>query len=206
MQDLQNSLLTAKKWLVQKDPILEKIISRIGNCTISKRTDYYKSLVHSIIGQQISVKAAHSIARKFLLLIDNNLNPIVVRRYSIEELRTAGLSLQKSSYILDLSEKFYKDKNIYDHLEQLDDSEVIEHLTEVKGIGEWTAHMFLIFSLGRLDVLATGDIGFQNAVMKQYGFKMKPTKKQLEKLGKKWAPYRSVAVWYLWESLEVVPD
>ncbi len=203
---MKNRLSTASNWLSQKDPILEKIIARIGNCTISKRTDYYKSLVNSIIGQQISVKAAQSIARKFLLLIDNNLEPEVVREYSIGELRSAGLSLQKSSYILDLSEKFYINKNIYDHLEQLDDLEVIEHLTEVKGIGEWTAHMFLIFSLGRLDILATGDIGFQNAVMKQYGFKKKPTKKQLEKLGKKWTPYRSVAVWYLWQSLEVVPD
>ena len=92
---------------------------------------------------------------------------------------------------------------MYDHLEQLDNKEVVDHLTEVKGIGEWTAHMFLIFSLGRLDVLPVGDIGLQNAVMRLYGFESKPDKKQLNKIGEKWTPYRSVAVWYLWESLEL---
>jgi DNA-3-methyladenine glycosylase II len=203
MQDLENTLSTASEWLAQKDPVLTKIISQVGPCTFSKKTDYYKTLVHSIIGQQISVKAAQSIAKKFHKLIDNDLEPHIVRDYSIEDLRTAGLSLQKASYILDLSDKFYQNKNVYDHLEQLDNKGVIDHLTEVKGIGEWTAHMFLIFSLGRLDVLPVGDIGFQNAVMKLYGFKSKPDKKQLNKIGKKWIPYRSVAVWYLWESLEL---
>jgi len=192
-------LLTGTQHIQQSDPILEKIIRTVGTCKIDLQKDYYKSLVASIVSQQISVKAANSIRARFMDLIDHNLEPSEIRKFDLETLRTAGLSKQKSSYILDLSNKFFENPEIYHHLEDLDDKLVIEHLTEVKGIGEWTAHMFLMFSLGRLNVLPIGDIGFQNAVMKHYNLNKKPDKKTIQNISKPWDPYCSIAVWYLWE-------
>jgi len=202
---LKKQLQTATELLKENDPVLRPIIEAIGKCTISKRKDYYIALVNSIIAQQISVKAAQSIRNKFLNLIEGDLQPEKVRKYSLEELRTAGLSIQKATYIRDLSEKYALNKNVYRHLGRYSDDEVIEKLTEVKGIGVWTAQMFLMFSLGRLDVLPVDDVGFQNAVIKYYRLRKKPTKKQLRQIAKKWIPYRSVAVWYLWKAVDKQP-
>ena len=191
-------LLKGTKYVQQSDPVLRKIINKVGQCTINLQKDYYKALVSSIVSQQLSVKAADTIYSRFLDLIKHNLVPGEVRNFDRENLRTAGLSNQKSSYILDLSNKFYENPTIYNHLENIDDEKVIEHLTKVKGIGEWTAHMFLMFSLGRLDVLPHGDVGFQNAVMLYYNLAIKPTRQTIEKLSSNWKPYRTIAVWYLW--------
>ena len=199
---MNKQLQTAIEHLSGKDEIMASIIKNVGECGISKSRNYYKALVHAIMAQQISVKASQSIAKKFYLLIGNNLEPDNVLTYSIKELKTAGLSVQKATYIRDLSEKFALNKNIYNHLGQYSDQEVIVKLTEVKGIGIWTAQMFLIFSLGRLDVLPLDDVGFQNAVQKYYKMKKRPSPKYLERIGKKWSPYRSVAVWYLWEAFD----
>lgn len=199
---MNKQLQTAIEHLSGKDEIMALIIRNVGDCGISKSRNYYKALVHSIMAQQISVKASQSIARKFYKLIGNKLEPGNVLRYSIEELRRVGLSIQKATYIRDLSEKFALNKNIYHHLGQYSDQEVIVKLTEVKGIGIWTAQMFLIFSLGRLDVLPLDDVGFQNAFQKYYKMKKRPSPKYLERISKKWSPYRSVAVWYLWEAYD----
>jgi len=203
---LKKQLKIATKLLQENDPVLRTIIEDIGKCAISKRKDYYIALVNSIIAQQISVKAAQSIRKKFLDLIGGNLKPEKVCTYTIEELRTAGLSIQKATYIHDLSEKFAENNNMYRHLGQYPDEEVIKILTRVKGIGVWTAQMFLIFSLGRLDVLPVDDVGFQNAVMMYYRLRKRPSRKRLEQLAKKWIPYRSVAVWYLWEAVDRKPE
>lgn len=199
---MNKQLQTAIEYLSTKDEVMALIIKNVGDCRISKSRNYYKALVHSIMAQQISVKASQSIAKKFYKLIDDKLQPDNVLMYSIEELRTVGLSIQKATYIRDLSEKFALNENIYSHLGQFSDEEVIMKLTEVKGIGVWTAQMFLIFSLGRLDVLPLDDVGFQNAFQKYYKMKKRPSPKYLERMSKKWSPYRSVAVWYLWEAFD----
>ena len=199
---MNKQLQTAIEYLSGKDEIMALIIKNVGDCGISKSRNYYKALVHSIMAQQISVKASQSIAKKFYKLIDDKLQPDNVLMHSIEELRTVGLSIQKATYIRDLSEKFALNENIYSHLGQFSDEEVIVKLTEVKGIGVWTAQMFLIFSLGRLDVLPLDDVGFQNAFQKYYKMKKRPSPKYLERMSKKWSPYRSVAVWYLWEAFD----
>ena len=181
---------------------MASIIGQVGSCGITRRKNYYKALVHSIMAQQISVKASQSIAKKFYQLIGQKLEPSNVLKFSIEELRTVGLSIQKATYIRDLSEKFDANENIYNHLGQYSDEEAIMKLTEVKGIGLWTAQMFLIFSLGRLEILPLDDVGFQNAFQKYYKMKKRPSPKYLERMSKKWSPYRSVAVWYLWEAFD----
>jgi len=199
---LNKQLQTAIKHLSERDETMASIIGQVGSCGITRRKNYYKALVHSIMAQQISVKASQSIAKKFYQLIEQKLEPRNMLNYSIEELRTVGLSIQKATYIRDLSEKFALNENIYNHLGQHSDQEVIVKLTEVKGIGIWTAQMFLIFSLGRLDVLPLDDVGFQNAFQKYYKLKKRPSPKYLERMSKKWSPYRSVAVWYLWEAFD----
>jgi DNA-3-methyladenine glycosylase II len=199
---LNKQLQAAIKHLSEKDEIMASIINQVGSCGITRRKNYYKALVHSIMAQQISVKASQSIAKKFYQLIGQKLKPSNVLKFSIEELRTVGLSIQKATYIRDLSEKFAQNENIYNHLGQYSDEEAIMKLTEVKGIGLWTAQMFLIFSLGRLDILPLDDVGFQNAFQKYYKMKKRPSPKYLERMSKKWSPYRSVAVWYLWEAFD----
>ncbi len=195
-------LQTAIKHLSEKDEVMASIISQVGSCGITHRKNYYKALVHSIMAQQISVKASQSIAKRFYQLIGQKLEPSNVLKHSIDELRSVGLSIQKATYIRDLSEKFAQNENIYNHLGQYSDEEAIMKLTEVKGIGIWTAQMFLIFSLGRLDILPLDDVGFQNAFQKYYKMKKRPSPNYLEKMSKKWSPYRSVAVWYLWEAFD----
>ncbi len=202
---MKKQLQTALDYLSQQDVVLAEIIAKVGPCAIMPRKNYYKALVNSIIAQQISVSASRSIRNKFMELIDQNLEPESVLPYSILQLRSAGLSIQKASYIYDLSLKFAQNKTVYNHLGRFSDEEVIKMLTEVKGIGVWTAQMFLIFSLGRLDVLPLDDVGFRNAVQIQYNMKSNPSKNRLERLAAKWKPYRSVAVWYLWQAVDKQP-
>ncbi len=202
---MKKQLQTALDYLSQQDVVLAEIIAKVGPCAIMPRKNYYKALVNSIIAQQISVSASRSIRNKFMDLINQNLEPENVVLYSIVQLRSVGLSIQKASYIYDLSLKFAQNKNVYNHLGRFSDEEVIKMLTEVKGIGVWTAQMFLIFSLGRLDILPLDDVGFRNAVQIQYNMKSNPSKNRLERLAAKWKPYRSVAVWYLWQAVDKQP-
>lgn len=202
---MKKQLQTALDYLSQQDVVLAEIIAKVGPCAIMPRKNYYKALVNSIIAQQISVSASRSIRNKFMDLINQNLEPENVVSYSIVQLRSVGLSIQKASYIYDLSLKFAQNKNVYNHLGRFSDEEVIKMLTEVKGIGVWTAQMFLIFSLGRLDILPLDDVGFRNAVQIQYNMKSNPSKNRLERLATKWKPYRSVAVWYLWQAVDKQP-
>ncbi len=202
---MKKQLQTALDYLSQQDVVLAEIIAKVGPCAIMPRKNYYKALVNSIIAQQISVSASRSIRNKFMDLINQNLVPENVVSYSIVQLRSVGLSIQKASYIYDLSLKFAQNKNVYNHLGRFSDEEVIKMLTEVKGIGVWTAQMFLIFSLGRLDILPLDDVGFRNAVQIQYNMKSNPSKNRLESLAAKWKPYRSVAVWYLWQAVDKQP-
>lgn len=201
----KTNLKKAADYLVQTDEVLAPVIIRHELCTIEPHTNYYQELVESIIGQQLSVKAARSIRQKFTGLFDGEFpNPDQILSKSVEELRTAGLSNAKARYIQDLALHVKNGTVKLDILNTLSNDEIVRELTTVKGIGEWTAHMFLMFCMGRLDVLPYGDLGIKNGIQKLYGLDHLPTPTEIEELAlsKHWAPYQSVASWYIWQSLD----
>lgn len=191
--------ILAKKQL-KKDPIVSNIIGEIGNRTFKLRKGYYSSLVRSIISQQISVAAARSIRNRLLKKVNNELTPDNLLSLESNDFKKIGLSRQKRSYIIDLSSKFKKIN--FRKLSKRDDEQVIVELTKIKGIGRWTAEMFLIFCLGRPNVLPVDDLGIKRAMMKNYKIKKLPDSKQMERIANKWQPYRSLGCWYMWQSLK----
>ncbi len=186
-----------------RDPVLAEVIRGYGPFRLGKNGNYFLVLCRAIISQQISTKAAASIFRNFNGLFNGRSpNPKRVVGLSDTALRSAGLSRQKVAYLKDLSRKFL-DKSIRPHqLSYLSNDEVVSLLTTVYGIGPWTAEMFLIFSLNRLDVLPVGDLGFQAGVKKIYGLRSMPTAKKLRALGNRWSPLETVAVWYAWRTID----
>ena len=163
----------------------------------------FSSLAESIVYQQLNGKAAVTIFNRFAALAGEPLTPERILKLSNEQLRSVGLSKQKSAYLKDLSAKTAAGLLDFAKLPGLPDEEVIEHLTQVKGIGVWTAHMFLMFSLRRANVLPTGDYGIQVAMKKCYKKRKLPKPKDMESIARPWVPYRSVACWYLWRSLDI---
>ena len=187
--------------LRHSDPILAAIIDRVGPCAIEYSEPTFEALVRSIVYQQLSGKAAGTIHARLVQLA----GPITPERLAMqtpETLRSAGLSGQKAKYVLDLAEKTRNGVVRFQDLPQMDDAAVIEHLTQVKGVGVWTAHMFLIFALRRPDILPIGDLGIRNAAHRAYGLRQPPPPDRIEKLGRKWRPYASIASWYLWRSID----
>ena len=191
----------AVDYLYENDLAIKKIIDEIGPCTLSPSHDYFESLVKSIIFQQLSNQAAKSIYRKFLKELKFKLNPKAVLNLKDNQFRKAGISIQKKSYLLDLSEKMKRETLGITRIPDADDEELIEILTELKGIGRWSAQMFLIFCLNRLDVLPLDDVGFRKAIQINYGFNELPSKKEITNISKKWGSYKSIAAWYLWQSI-----
>jgi DNA-3-methyladenine glycosylase II len=185
------------------DPVLCAIIERVGPCRMQYSPAEFSSLAEAIVYQQLNGTAAETIFNRFVTLAGNPLTPQGILKLSDAQLRSVGLSKQKSSYLKDLAEKTAFGLLDFSRLPELSDVEVIKHLTQVKGIGVWTAHMFLMFSLRRLDVLPTGDYGVQMAMKKHYKKRKVPKPKDMEKIAKTWAPYRSIACWYLWRSLDI---
>jgi len=170
--------------------------------------NYYQELVESIIGQQISVKAGAAIRKRFVALFGGQFPPPqTILQKSVDELRTAGLSRGKATYVRDLAQHVVDGKLRFDHLDELSNEQVIAELLPVKGIGEWTAHMFLMFCMGRLDVLAHGDLGIRLGIQKLYRLKTLPSPNEIKKLAAKnnWHPYESIACWYIWQSLDNAP-
>ncbi len=163
----------------------------------------FSSLAEAIVYQQLNGRAAVTIFNRFATLAGKPLTPEGILKLSDEQLRSVGLSKQKSAYLKDLAAKTAAGLLDFARLPELADDEVIKHLTQVKGIGVWTAHMFLIFSLRRPDVLPTGDYGVQVAIKKHYKKRKLPKPKDMEKIARAWAPYRSVACWYMWRSLDI---
>jgi DNA-3-methyladenine glycosylase II len=161
------------------------------------------SLAEAIVYQQLNGKAAVTIFNRFAALAGDPLTPEGILKLSDEQLRGVGLSKQKSAYLKDLSAKTSSGLLDFAKLPQQSDEEVIKHLTQVKGIGEWTAHMFLMFSLRRQDVLPTGDYGVQIAIKKHYKKRKLPKPDVMQKIAKSWVPYRSIACWYMWRSLDI---
>ena len=187
------------------DPILASLIEKVGPLTISKSTptDYFVHLCREIIGQQLSGKVADVIFARFEKLFSRKrITPQALLKYSEETLRSTGMSWSKTRFIRDLAHTVVN-KDI--HLKELvekSNEEVIKELTKIKGIGPWTAEMFLMFTLGREDVFSHGDLGLKRAIQNLYDFKKEPTRKQIEKISRKWSPYRTYACRILWSSLD----
>jgi DNA-3-methyladenine glycosylase II len=214
--------------LKRSDPVMRAIIERIGPCRMEFGPPEFHSLAEAIVYQQLNGKAAVTIFNRFAALAGEPLTPEGVLKLSDQQMRSAGLSKQKSAYLKDLAAKTSAGVLDFARLSELPDAEVIEHLTQVKGIGVWTAQMFLMFTLKRENVLPTGDFGVRMAIYKHYldvqrskaakkssaGRKLAtprktrkrkiklPTSEQMEKIAKRWEPYRSVACWYLWQSID----
>ena len=198
----------AAKHLVLNDAFLAGVIKTSGLCTVIPHKDYYRSLVESIIGQQLSVKAAAAIKKRFRELFGGVFpEPAQILDKTHDELRSVGLSNAKANYIRDLAEHVLDGRIKFDRIDEQTNKEIISELTDVKGIGEWTVHMFLIFCVGRLNILPTGDLGVRNAIRDLYGLGKSPTPSEVMALSKKnnWHPYESVASWYLWESYDTEP-
>jgi DNA-3-methyladenine glycosylase II len=189
--------------LKKSDPILRAIIERVGPCRMEFGVPEFCSLAEAIVYQQLNGKAAVTIFNRFAALAGDPLTPEGILKLSDEQLRSVGLSKQKSAYLKDLAAKTAAGLLDFSRLPDLTDEQVIEHLTQVKGIGVWTAHMFLMFSLRRPNVLPTGDYGVQMAIRKHYKKRKLPKPKDMEKIAKAWEPYRSVACWYMWRSLDI---
>lgn len=189
--------------LMELDDDMARLIRQNGTITHPAREDYFASLASSIIGQQISVKAAAKIAERFSET--TAMNPTKAAALSMADAKTIGLSGRKYAYIRDLAEHFVKDSMVFNHLDTLGDDEVIAELTRIKGIGVWTAQMFLMFTLVRMDVFAPDDRGLQLAIQKLYGLSKVPARSKLETIAARWSPYRTVASWHLWRSLENEP-
>jgi DNA-3-methyladenine glycosylase II len=198
----------ARRTLMRRDPVMRDLMRRYGACGLanSQHTDPYKALVHSIMSQQLSTKAAATIARRFDDLFGGTFPaPAQVLAMPEDRLRSVGLSGMKVSFVRDLARRVEDGSLRLDALDAMDDEQVIEELTKVKGIGRWTAEMFLMFRLQRPDVLPIGDLGIVNAIKKQYRLRKTPTPQRMMRLGESWRPYRSVACWYLWASLDNAP-
>ncbi len=185
------------------DPILHSVLADIPPVTIPKRTDYFVVLCESIINQQLSERAGDTIWNRFIALFpEGKVTPKKVLALPDAKIRLVGTSWPKISYIKNLA-THVNQKTIHLHkLPDMSNEDVIKKLTKVKGIGPWTAEMFLMFSLGREDVFSYGDLGLRNAIRRLYNFKRDPTRKQLEKIVNKWTPYRTWAARILWRSLE----
>ena len=195
------------KHLKKNDPALAKIISRLGPYTFQLDDDHYEALVGSIIFQQLAGAAARAILNRFKQIYDGKI-PRPRQYLDTEEkhLRASGLSPQKIRYIRDLSERVENGALDLEKLSHLPSYEVVKELDEVKGIGRWTAEMFLIFVLGRTDVLPVDDLGLRKAAQRTYRLRKLPTKEKFEHLSKKWHPYCSIATLYLWRSQEKPQD
>ncbi|MGA2195672.1 MAG: DNA-3-methyladenine glycosylase [Bryobacteraceae bacterium] len=188
--------------LRRNDPVLAEIIRRVGDYRIEFREPGFETLVKSIVYQQLSGRVASIIFQRLVKAAGAGLTPASVLKLRPERMRRLGLSKQKTEYIRDLARHTRDRRVVFEELQTLTDAEVIERLTEVKGIGVWTVHMFLMFALRRTDVLPVGDLGIRNAIKAAYGLKEPPTPAEVEAMGARWRPYCTVASWYLWRSLE----
>ena len=199
----------AERLLARRDAVLRALIRAHGPCGMprSQRADPFVAMVEAIVWQQLSTRAAATIYARVLATLPDGGRPTPDALASADPvtLRAAGLSRAKVAYIQELAIKVRDGVVHLERLAELDDQAVIDELTKVKGIGRWTAEMFLMFRLHRPDVLPLGDVGLINAIRRAYGFRRVPTPSRLTRLAEAWRPYRSVACWYLWQSLEAVP-
>jgi DNA-3-methyladenine glycosylase II len=218
-------------YLKKSDPVMRAIIEQVGPFKMEFSEPVFHSLAEAIVYQQLNGKAAVTIFNRFTALAGDPLTPKGILKLSPEQMRSVGLSQQKSSYLRDMAERAHRGELDFSRLSDMSDDEVIEHLTQVKGVGVWTAHMFLMFTLRRPNILPVGDFGIRMAMYRHYldkktakakaspssskskkkqaksSLKPKPVivlpkPEQMEKIAKIWEPYRSIACWYLWRSLD----
>ena len=194
----------AVRHLKKSDPVLAAIIERVGPYRLTFREPTFGSLVRSIVFQQLNGKAAKTIFDRLVAAAGGALTPESILALSVEQMRAVGLSRQKLSYIRDLAERTRSGEIDFARLPELSDEDVIEHLTRVKGIGVWSAQMFLMFALRRPNILPTADYGVRAAIKKHYRKRKLPDHNYIVKLARAWHPYCSVACWYLWRSSETV--
>ena len=198
----------ARRLLARRDPVIRDLIRRHGACGLAdaQHEDAFTALTHAIISQQLSTKAAATIARRFDGLFQGPPTPAALAKIDDAQLRAVGFSSQKVRYVRDLSARVADGSLPLTTVNELADEDVIQSLTQVKGIGRWTAEMFLMFRLHRPDVLPVDDLGILKAVQRAYGLRKMPRPERLTKIGEPWRPYRSVACWYLWRSLSNAPE
>jgi DNA-3-methyladenine glycosylase II len=195
----------ARRLLLRRDPVLASVILANGPCGLAdaQRADHFSALVRAITFQQLSTKAASTIYGRLVALMPGGTpTPEALATVTDEQMRAVGISRQKTVYLRDLCAKVATGALDLDALESMADEEVIAALVQVKGIGRWSAEMFLMFRLHRPDVLPVSDLGIVTAIQKVYGLRKKPTADRIRRIGDAWRPYRSVASWYLWRSLE----
>ncbi|HJU13496.1 MAG TPA: DNA-3-methyladenine glycosylase [Candidatus Nitrosotalea sp.] len=187
---------------LRRDPVMGRIIESVGDFKLKKRNHHFAVLIESIISQQLATRAADAIFKRFRDLYPRFPEASDILSTRNARLRSAGLSSMKVEYLKDLARKVEDGKVRLKQVSKMTDDEVVTHLTQVKGIGRWTAEMFLIFSLNRPDVLPVHDLGLQKGVQRAYGLAKIPKPSEVEEIGEQWRPYRSVATWYLWKSLQ----
>jgi DNA-3-methyladenine glycosylase II len=195
--------------LRRADPVMARLIEQVGPYQPARRPERFQALVRAIVFQQLAGRAAQTIYDRFVAAFEGTRFPTPEQVLAMpnDTMRKAGLSGQKTIYIKDLASHVANDLLNFRRFRWMSDEEIIEHLTMVKGIGRWTAEMFLMFNLWRPDVLPVDDLGVRNAAMKVYKMRKPPTAKRLRQLGERWRPYRSVATWYLWRSTSItLPD
>ena len=204
------NILTKKNWILainnlkKKDKILKKIINRYKSEQLKSKKNAFLTLAKSITGQQVSIKAADSIWQKLEKKL-KKASPDNILKLKKNEIAKCGFSKQKVNYLLNLANFFKKNKNIEKKWKRIEDEKVIEDLVKIKGIGRWTAEMFLIFHLLRPNIFPSADIGLLRAISINYNLKYPPKKEEIEKFRKKWNPWSTVAIWYLWRSLDPIP-
>jgi DNA-3-methyladenine glycosylase II len=189
--------------LKKSDPVMRAIIERVGPCRMEFGEPVFHSLAEAIVYQQLNGKAAVTIFKRFAALAGEPLTAEGIAKLTAEQMRSVGLSKQKSSYLRDMAERAIRGELSFTHLPEMTDEEVTKHLTQVRGVGVWTAHMFLIFTLKKENILPTGDLGIRMAMKKHYHKRKLPNPVQMEKIARPWEPYRSIACWYLWRSLDI---
>lgn len=193
----------AVRHLTRRDPVLRLVIDRVGPFTLTPRRGGYRMLVRSILSQQISIAAARTIRERLqALLPGGRITATAIASLSDDQLRSAGISAQKRGYLRDLTERTLDGSLSYRRIARLDDEAAIAELTQVRGIGRWTAQMFLLFSLGRPDVFAPDDLGIRTAMIRLYALSDRPSHAELHAIAAAWQPWRSVASWYLWRELD----
>jgi len=199
----------ARAHLVRTDPVLARIINQVGPLRLMRRSERFQALTRAIVFQQLAGPAAMAIYNRVLALFPNVSfpSPAQILATPDDALRKAGLSAKKALYIKDLAAHIQNDSLNFHRFPRMSDEEIIGDLTRVKGIGRWTAEIFLMFNLARPDVFPAADIGLQNAVTRAYRMRKRPTPKRLREIAVQWQPYRSAAAWYLWQSLRItLPD
>jgi len=207
LNTFDKNIIKAINHLKRNDKILAKVINQVGPCTLKPQTDPFESIIDAIISQQLSMFAAQSIFNRFIEFYKPKKfpSPDEILNTSNEDLRKIGISNAKIRCLKDLCEKIKSGQIHLNKIHKLSDNEIVKELTQVKGIGRWTAHMFLIFSLGRLNVLPTEDLGIRKGIMKLYRLRKLPDERKILEIAKQnqWSPYCSIASWYIWRSLEL---